>query len=201
MLSIFKGKGRIEGFWAWFVKNKDRFEHQDEKEVLDILYKKISRIKSGLSVEVSGKFEDSRDLVISAEGDRLNFPIVQEIVNAAPEIPGWTITAFRQPSQIDFTLTYRDIEFSVSEMYFCPVIQGDFLDLIIYVKGIRNHDPNLVAHYGLVTMDHVLGEYACVMKVRHYDFHDLDDEKDIADLLPLKAVGEYVHKFHQEKTG
>ncbi len=84
-------------------------------------------------------------------------------------------------------------------MFFYPVIDGDSLDLIIYAKNIKASDQNKVGYYGLITMDNVLGEYDCVMKVRHYDFHDLDDETEMSDLKPLTELKKFVDEFHSRK--
>ncbi|QDA61904.1 hypothetical protein [Hymenobacter jejuensis] len=194
---------KTEAFWLWFVENRAEFEHLNEAtrnekdEKLNQLLEQLLKIDDGLAVEVSNESQGVRDLVISAEGDKEKFPVVKEIVQTAPFIPGWTVTAFRQRSDDDFTLQYRSLRFTPSDMYFYPIAEGDSLDLIIYSKGLKNHNPDTVAFYGLIAMDNVLGEYDCVMKVRHYDFQDLVDEKDKSNLKPLKDLPDYVDSFHR----
>ncbi len=196
----------IEKFWSWFADNQSLFEkidssNQDEK--LDIILQHLHTISDGLSIEISDEFNGVRDMVISPEGNKAKFEIVKEIVNDAPSIKGWTFTAFRQPVNEDFTLQFEDIKFAPSEMFFYPIIDSDSLDLIIYSRNIQNHDFNTIAHYGLITMDNVLGEYDCVMKVRHYDFQDLDSEKDKTGLKPVTELKTFVDSFykkHQNKN-
>ena len=202
MLNISKEKDPISNFWNWFVNNKTKLENINDNnrdELLDAVLEQLHKINDGLSVEISNEFEGIRDIVISAEGDKSNFPIVTKIVSAAPQIQGWTITAFRQPVGIDFTLEYKNLKFTPSEMFFSPLVREESLDLIIYAKGIKGQDSNTVAHYGLITMDNVLGEYDCVTKVRYYDFHDLDDKVDKSSLLPLTQVRSFVDSFHKQK--
>ena len=200
-------RDNIEAFWNWFRDNKSIFEKIDstnEDEKLDLALEHLHTISDGLSIEISDEFNGVRDMVISPEGDKTKFEIVKEIVGQAPLLKGWTFTAFRQPAQQDFTLQYNDIAFTPSEMFFYPKIDGDDLDLIIYSKDIRNHDYDIIAHYGLITMDNVLGEYDCVMKVRHYDFRDLDDEKDRTGLRPVTELKAFIDKFytmHHNKNG
>lgn len=202
MLNVFRKKDPIEQFWAWFNENKSMFNNindQNRDDLLDTLLERLHKIQEGLSVEVSEEFKGVRDLTISAEGDRDRFPVVQKIVNTAPKMKGWTVTAFRQPLDFDFTLEYQGLKFSPSEMYFSPLVNSDTLDLIIYAKGIKKHDSNTVNHYGLIAMDNVLGEYDCVTKVRYYDFHDLDEEEDKSDLRPVKELRAFVDSFHKQK--
>lgn len=189
----------IVSFWNWFSKNKDIFNAIDDKnrdEKLDLILCKVREVETELSIEISDEFNGIRDLVISPEGDREKFQIVKDIISKSPKIKGWTFTAFRQPVNDDFTLTYKDIEFTPSKMFFYPIIDGVFLDLIIYASDISKHDQNTVTHYGLITMDNLLGEYDCVTKVRAYDFHDLDKQKNRNDLIPLMNLREFVANFH-----
>ncbi|MBE7171498.1 MAG: hypothetical protein INR73_12960 [Williamsia sp.] len=194
----------IERFWIWFDDNKSVYNHIDEEnrdELMDDLVTRLHKIQGDLSAEISNEIKGVRDLTISAEGDENKFPIVQRIVHAAPKIKGWTVIAFRQPIDFDFTLAYDSIKFETAEMYFSPVVENDTLDLIIYARGISKHDSDLVNNYGLTTMDGVLGEYDCVTKVRYFDFHDLDNEQDKSDLRPLRDLRAFVDSFHkQEKS-
>ncbi|GGF07644.1 hypothetical protein [Hymenobacter cavernae] len=191
---------KIKNFWTWFVNNKESFEHLNESsrdEKLDLIIEHLQPITDGLAVEVSSEIKKTRALVISPEGDKTKFSVVRRIVDAAPLMQGWKVTAFRQRDTSDFILEYRSLKFTPSEMYFHPLVEGDSLDLIIYSKGIKNHNPDTVALYGLITLDNVLGEYDCVMEVRDYDFQDLDDEKDKSDLRPLKELPRFVDNFHR----
>jgi len=202
MLGLFKKKDKIETFWTWFTDNQKKFEKIDSinrDEKLDLILANIHNITPNLSVEISDEFKGIRDLVISPEGDKEKFAIVKEIIDRAPTIKGWTFTAFRQHVDEDFTLEYKDIKFTPSKMFFLPKVDGDSLDLIIYAKNIANRDFNTIAHYGLITMDNVLGEYDCVMKVRHYDFRDLDEEKDKSSLRPLTELKIFVDEFHKAR--
>ncbi len=131
-------------------------------------------------------------MTISPEGDRDKFEIVKLIVQKAPTIKGWKIIAFRQPIGFDFTLEYQDIRLTPSELYFFPIRDKESLDIIIYGKGFNKYDSNTLAHYGLIMMDNVLGEYDCVTKIRHYDFRDISELFDTGDLIPLTEIRSYI---------
>jgi len=119
------------------------------------------------------------------------------VVNA-PEMQGWKIIALRQPMAVGFVLEYEELIFNTSEMFFYPIIDGNNLDLIIYAKGIDKYDEDTVGLYGLITMDNILEEYDCVMKIRKYDFHDIENEEDKSGLIPLRELRKYIDDCHNK---
>lgn len=195
---------KIDIFWKWFIQNKAIFETLPEQgpeldERLDLIISQLRKIEDGLAIEISREFQGVRDIVISAEGDRSKFGIVQDIVAKAPKIDKWTVTAFRQRSGDGFILRVGDMEFDPSKMYFDPLIDGDSLDVVVYAEKLSKHDYNEAAYFGLITLDNVLGEYDCVMKVRHYDFRDTKELPKKHDLKHLSELPKFVDDFHSAR--
>lgn len=160
----------------------------------------LHQIGEGLSIELSNETNGIRELVISAEGDMDKFPLVKEVVAKAPAIVGWKIIAFRQPAAEDFTLEYENVQLTPSELYFVPVVENNFLDILIFGKGFKNYDFETLAHYGLIMLDNVMGEYNSVMKVRHYDFVDLEEVADPSQLRPLPEINAFLEDFYQNRN-
>jgi hypothetical protein len=185
-------------FWHWFAENKDWFNNmeEDKEQKLQILLGELKNIKEGFAVEISSESDGYREIVISADGDLELFPFVEEIIEKAPEIEGWKTIGFRQRQGCDFTITAGKLILDPSEMFFEPVVENHELNMIIYVKGIRDHDQLIVAYYCLLVMDVILGEFDCVTKVGHYDFFDLDTIEDRSNLIPLCAAADFVDKYY-----
>ena len=202
MFSLFKKTDKIIAFWNWFGQNKALFENLDDDREgkMDILLKEIHKIETGLSYEISNEYEGMREIVISAEGDIDKFPIVKEIVSKAPQIEGWRAVAFRQPMIENFTLEYEDMRLSPSEMFFCPVIEDNALDIIVFGKDFKKYDMDVLSHYGLILLDNVMGEFNCVTKVRHYDFQDLEDLEDDNDVRPLNEINDFIDHFYMNRN-
>jgi hypothetical protein len=193
----------IREFWQWFKEEKTLFETMTDdtySERLNLILQHLHLVSNGLAVEVSKEFHGVRDIIISAEGDRSKFQIVKNIVATAPKIRGWTVTAFRQRAKEDFVLRYKDVKYNSAKMFFQPIIEGDSLNLIIYADSLRGKDMEDVKHYGLVTMDNVLGEYDCITKVRYFDFRDLREVKDKSQLTKLTNLPAFIDKFYRNKT-
>ncbi|SHH79575.1 hypothetical protein SAMN04488109_5472 [Chryseolinea serpens] len=200
-----RAEDKIDIFWNWFADNKEKFEdaldqdliHQDEK--LELILAQLRKIEDGLAVEISAEHNGTREIIISPEGDRSKFDIVQAIVSRAPNIDKWTVTAFRQRAPEGFSLKIGDIEFEPAKMYFDPLIDVDSLDVIVYAENFSKHDENEAAYYGLITLDNVLGEYDCVMKVRHYDFRDTGELPKKHNLKHLTELPKFVDDFHSAR--
>jgi len=184
----------------WFDANKASFNeitdnNRDEK--LDTILAHLKPVKEGLAVEVSNEFKGKRDILISANSDKENFSAVEEIVKNAPVIKGWTVTAFRQRAKEDFTLKYKDLKFKPSKMLFRPVAENGKLNIEVYVNGIKNHNYDTVAYYGIIAMDSVLGEYDSVKKVGIYTFHELRDVKNL-QLKPVLELPAYIDSYYKK---
>jgi hypothetical protein len=188
----------IQAFWQWFDSHKHEYEEADEGDQdakIKVLLEKLQQIEPGLSVEISAELQE---IVISAEGDTAKFALVEEIVRKAPPLEEWDVTAFRQPRLEDFTLQYENIELTPSELYFLPVEENEQLDIIIYGMGFRQYNYPKLAHYGMIMLDKVMGEYNAATKVRYYEFKDLEEAKNSDDLIPLMQINDYIEAYHAE---
>jgi hypothetical protein len=193
---------RIEEFWHWFKKERSQYEVVPDSgyaERLDVIITHLNPITEGLAVEVSKETHGIRELIISADGDKDKFSVVEAIVQGAPAIPGWKAVAFRQKASEEFILTYQNLRLSPAEMLFHPIIEGDSLDLIIYADSINNKSRDDVVKYGLITLDNVLGEYAATIKVRGYDFQDKQDIGDEKQVYKLDELPAFVNRFYTSK--
>jgi hypothetical protein len=189
---------RIQAFWQWFDTNKEQYENltpENQSAKLNILIDKLHDIDSELSVEISAEIQE---IVISAEGDTSRFALVEEIVRKAPPLEEWDVTAFRQPKLEDFTLQYEEITLTPSELYFLPVENNNQLDIIIYGVGFSKYNYNKLAHYGMIMLDKVMGEYNVAAKVRYYDFKDLNEAKNSDSLIPLSELNDFIEAFYAD---
>jgi hypothetical protein len=88
------------------------------------------------------KFFKKKDPIESftAEGDTEKFSIIRKIVEAAPPISGWTITAFRQRMPKGCVLEADSIKYNVEEMFFEPFIDGNEFDVLVYAENLADVD-------------------------------------------------------------
>ena len=132
-------------FWLWFHNNIDRFNRfeDDQERLMDELSDQLHQIDENLVYEISSAKSGSRELVISADGIKESFPSVVELTKAAPEIPGWTITAFRPRVDVtQFTLQYDGNGLAAKDFYFWLQSEDKQIDLILYVPGLTDDNRN-----------------------------------------------------------
>lgn len=203
---IFKKGDSIESFWVWFSKNEKKYRNfQDNPDkYLNELLSKAEKISEGLAIELEPPKDGIINMTVSADGDVDLFPVVQQIVDKAPNISGWRFFAFRQRVPAEkvkgMVLKAQNHELNPDMMKFSPVINGDSLDIIIYANNVTAENYNQVAYGGLMLVDNILGEYDCVTKVRSYDFKNMPSNTDnLTDLFPLIELAAYVDNFHKRK--
>ncbi|RFS22702.1 hypothetical protein DVR12_12985 [Chitinophaga silvatica] len=203
---IDKHQGAIDKFWKWFESNEKElrnFQRNPDKYLGQVL-DSAENIEGGLAIEFEPPANNTINVTISADGNRDLFPVVQKIVESAPKINGWTFVAFRQRIPIEkvkgMNFEVKGTKLSPDNMKFYPIITGDTLDLIIYANNITEENYNQAAYSSLLLVDNILGEYDCVMKVRHFDLQNTPTKKEeLKDLLPLLDLAEFVDNFQKTK--
>ncbi len=193
-----KKEYRIKKFWDWFknfAQGIKSINKQNADLVLDRVLEELQRVRVGLAIEITnGNNSPIKNLIISANGDINKFDYVEEIVKKAPEIEGWKIVAFRQRAKDpDLSIDIPElIKFEVGKMYFMPLGDRQHLDLIIFVPGIKGKPKEMIAYYGLILIDYLIGEYDSITKVRYYDFQDVEDLDESDQVLPLKVLPKFI---------
>ena len=195
---------RINKFWEWFKGYAPTIKTVTKENadlILDLILEELQRIRNGLAIEItSSNNSDLKNLIISANGDINKFDFVEEIVAKAPDIKGWKIVAFRQRAQDpDLSIDIPNlIKFEVSKMYFMPLGDRENLDLIIFVPGILGKPKEMIAYYGLIVIDYLIGEYDSITKVRYYDFQDIEALEETDEVLPLSVLPKFID-VHKKK--
>lgn len=207
MFKFFKKSNPIEKFWSWYEFQADEFK--DFQKAPDFylreIIKQIRKISPGLAVELEPPQEGLIKMTISADGDVELFPTVQEIVAQAPDIPGWQFIAFRQRAPLEklesLKLKGPEEDLQLKDMRFFPIVEGEHLDVIIYVSGLNPYNEQSLGYACLLLADNILGEYDCVHKVRGYDFHAMpEDPEELKGLKPLVDLAAYVDAFHERNN-
>ena len=196
----------IDTFWTWFKKNEKslrNFENNHE-QILDAIFTEGKKIQDGIVFELQPPQNGIIMMTVSADGIRKSFPVVENIVAQAPKIEGWHFIAFRQRIPIEevkhMVLEIGGYQLDPTKMKFSPIVSQDIVDMIIYADGITEDNYKQVAYGTFLLMDHLLGEYDCVTKVRNYDFHAMPvDHEKLNQLKPLLEMAEYIDDFYKSK--
>jgi len=121
-------KDSAAAFWKWFIENEQRFrsvEKTNSEEALAFLDDLITEMKpfNPWLKALAGPYStDKHELIITADGDIALFCKVEELIQAAPKIEGWIITAHKPPLGFEgISIDMYDKEFSSRSMHFYPI--------------------------------------------------------------------------------
>lgn len=161
-----------QAFWRWFAENSAtylQFEpgspHQNT--ALNQLENQLSRVHRDLRFEIGMQPEGAvRELVISADGHRELFPAVQTLVAAAPSLPEWKFTAFRQRHRLnDVTLHIEGADYGADQLWFKLRPEGDVLGVDLYMQRVSEPTSQSALMVCFLMLDIALGEYDVETKV------------------------------------
>lgn len=178
-------------FWQWFESNIERFNRFEDEQnrLMDELSARLHQIDENLVYEISSARSGTRELVLSADGIKQSFPSVVALIKTAPEIKGWTITAFRPRIDIaQFTLEFDGRSLAAEDYYFWLQTDGEHIDLILFVPGLSEDNRNEFVNASYVLLDMAIGEYDVSTKIRYIDHEPLTPTTDMEGLLPLTEL-------------
>jgi hypothetical protein len=182
-----------EAFWDWVCKNSERLFQATESEaqaVVTEMGEVLGEEHPGLFCEVCRAKEDPlAELIVTGDGRAQHIPTVEAVVEAAPDLPRWKVTAFRQRADIGgigIRMNGGDLK---AEDVFFRVFDGPRgeLGLTLYVRGLEDVDSDPRTGIAIILMDHAIGEYDAMTAIQSLMVEPLPEEADDA-YQPLAAL-------------
>ncbi len=184
---LFGNGNANQRFWQWFETNSNRLAEVKtcQEPIADELSKQLRKVCKGLVFLFGPEDNGRREFIISAAGIRKLFPNVQELVNDAPDMPGWRIMAFRPPVKdiSDLRLILGDAEFSANDIWFSYNKSDDKIDLNIFTRIPDGVSRDVVGEAAFLLLDHTVGEYNVETKIGGITL----------GVLPIDPVAEGLH--------
>jgi len=204
-------------FWTWFLENHERIatlrtlDAKEQKQTAYWLDWHLHFYSPGLDylLVFHEKGNQQIELIITANGDPEFFETVETLICDAPQLSGWTYTAFIQPSRdyeemeqgLDEPYVFQDITLKTSDLSFVPLETNRAkIDMVVYLKNftVYSKNKNLLQLIFIMLQD-LLGE-----KVRHQDIGfvqlaQLTDDR--TDLVKLHHLGHYLDQINKERKG
>lgn len=192
----------IQDFWTSFTQRADALARLESAEdpVYDEILAKLHAIDDGLYFEFSTQGRKG-ELIITAEGDKSLFGLVDEIIAAAPKTRGWSFVSLKPKVGLARSITWEGHVIDCAGVVFEPLENaksGEF--------GIRMLIPDLPedkrdsAHNGLLrVLDHALGERRFAEEIQFTEVAPLEGAAD--DHIPLSALDRFIdwRKARQEQ--
>lgn len=162
----------IKEFWVWFATNAASLQaDKDMRAVMEKISAELAKIDKGVFAEI-GADKKSRTLVLSADGNKSLFPIVQALYAARPKVAGWNVVAFRQRNDqgelkdMKFEMAGKQYDATMITFVAQPGLQK--LDIVLYSPSEDVSEP--VKSMMMIMLDHTIGEYDTETKIGGIDF-------------------------------
>ncbi len=187
--SWFKKSDPIDAFWKWFLKNSDALLNMQapDEATIDAVHNELLKIDSRLVFEVEVK-RTPRAFVVSADGIRELFPLVMEVVRKAPEIPNWTILAFRQPGPVNVTIEMGETRLGPDDMLFESESDGDRIGIVLYVRGYDEASKAALSRAAFILLDNALGEFWVESSLGYLEFRSLSESEQRPSVRPFSDL-------------
>lgn len=177
-------------FWSWFQAEAPRLlADKDLRRVMKEINDHLEPKHRGVFVEV-GDDKQGRRLVISSDGKKELFPVVQEVYTARPAVPGWNIVAFRQRDRETFVIEMSGLKLDPRLMKVATEREEDKLSIVVFVPNLVRSKEMLQALY--IVLDHTIGEYDMETRIGGIDFEPI--EKASPDAKPLSDLPKIIDK-------
>ncbi len=196
---------KYEKFWKWFSENNQKYyEHIEnadmQEELFDELSNELEKVGDGLLFEFSPIFDNKyREFAISANGIKEVFPLIIDLVEAAPKFENWEIKAFRQrtPNPEKFTIKYAGLEMSLKDIYFRYCIEDNELGIELNIRNL-DMENSMMLDCVYILLDQLLGEYDTTMFIDWIEWEKLDEEK-VDKLIPIIKLRDLVDELKNNK--
>ncbi len=183
-------------FWIWFANYRqvlEAFLKSDfsNYEPYEVLYEQLKQYSDWLVPELTFDKSNQCVLVISCDGNREGMADATALYQAFPVITGWKAQLYRRASEFWGT-NINGVVFQEEDVltYDQPVSDGAAYDLLLYIKGWEEGE-DLIETAALIYLDHYLGEYTVMMRLRYIAFAPLEAATEEA--LPLQELRARIH--------
>ena len=177
-------------FWQWFQDNAERLDREiehDPEDVIGEVVEALARVRPGLTCEFGTQTDKEREFVISADGKRDLFPVVRRLVDAAPDLPGWKIIAFRQPKGTKFSVSFGTATLDPDDIWFALIPEGGGrVGLELYMAGLTPANREAFEYASILLLDAAIGEYAVETVIGSITCNP----------LPADPASRGLHSFH-----
>jgi hypothetical protein len=198
-----------EDFWRWFKIHEEQFYHviKSNKDIEKNFFAKLSpqlgKLKDGFFYLTGMLTPQTVELIFTADGDLKNIAYVEELVDSAPKIYGWSFTAHKPATDIEkINIRMNQYVFNKSNMSFYPNDRPgypDEIDITVVHENFKE-DITTITNGVYIFLDNYLGEMNFLSSIDNVNVIAREDaEKELIPIEKLKAFLEWRQKEFTEK--
>lgn len=190
MLANLFGIDPQKRFWKWFEDNASSLAtvRSGKDPILQKLTRELRKVHPNLDFEMGLGDDNQSEFIVSANGIKKVFPIVEQLVACAPTLPNWKIIAFRQPKGSVSEILYENFRLRAEDVWFSSKRRMDKVDLTIYIRDLSpsNQEPAIGASF--ILLDNELGEYFVATGIGFIEHKPLLENPAARGFQPLSEI-------------
>jgi hypothetical protein len=191
---------RYVEFWNWFSQHAPAFfhtvkdRHRIKEDFFDPLSLALDRIKDGFYFQTGMIDDNTAELEVSVEGVIENITFVEELIQAAPTLPGWKFTAFKTATHIKhirikmsgFTFDTDTLTFYANDEPEYP----DEINLVVVHRDYTEEHETTIWNGTLNFLDNYLGELALATTIDRITV--IGPQEAEQDPIPLEKLHDFL---------
>ncbi len=196
MLSKLFGIDPQMRFWKWFEDNASSLAavRSGNDPILQKLARELRKVHPNLDFEMGLSDNDQLEFIVSANGIKKVFPIVEQLVACAPTLPNWKIIAFRQPKGSVPEILYENFLLKAEDVWFSHKQRMDKVDLTIYIRDLSPSNAEQAIGASFILLDNELGEYVVATNIGFIEHKPLPDNPAARGFQPLSEISTIAFK-------
>lgn len=189
-----------QDFWNWFVKHEKHFHktiknHENiEVDFFDKIAPKLNQLKEGIWYLTGMLDDDTADLILTSDGNIKNFYIVEELIEASPQLPNWKFRAHKPSLDIEnVNIQMANYEFGESNIHFYYDESKEYPDEInitIVHDDYNDENKSDIINGCYIFLDNFLGELNLATKIDTIEF--VEKNKVNQDLIPIGKLKDFI---------
>jgi hypothetical protein len=196
MLSRFFDVDPYKRFWKWFEDNANSIAavKSGNDPILQKIIRELRKVHPNLDFEMGLSDDDLLEFIVSANGIKSVFPVVEKLVACAPTLPNWKIIAFRQPKGSVEEILYENFLLKTEDVWFSYKRRMDKVDLTIYIRNLTPGNEEQAIGASFILLDNELGEYLVATGIGFIEHKPLLENPAARGFQPLNEIGTIVVK-------
>ena len=191
MLSKLFGIDPYKRFWKWFENHASSLAavRSGDDPTLQKLDRELRKVHPNLNFEMGLSDDDELEFIVSANGIKSVFPVVEQLIACAPTLPNWKMIAFRQPKGSVPEILYQNFLLKAEDVWFSHKHRMDKVDLTIYIRDLSPDNAEQAIGASFILLDSALGEYFVATKIGLIEHKPLPDNPAARGFQPLSEIG------------
>jgi hypothetical protein len=155
-------------FWKWVADNTARIKEgfkKDSRGTAEEIGEQFSNAYPDLVWEICVANDEPWTFCVSANANLELFPQVQQAVEEAPAIPGWTVQAFRPRGSLDGEIKMDGQTLGYDDVWCEALMVGGRAEVVLHIRGATVETEQTLTHASLILMDNAVGEFDAATRI------------------------------------